>query len=269
MNRSLTLFAAALAAASLAAPSAHALEPFKTYDNFGTATIDPALWNDGERARAIKRGALNLMQRSSGAATADTGATFISFDEHVSNPAAVTELKAKITVNALEVNACVANTALGQSRARIVGSFDNIGVPVPGSEVGDSLAQVRLTRFSNSTEAPGVLRVQGLLAKCTKVDCTSSNLVGNIVDLGTINVGQSATVELQWDKPGKAFLFSRDAGAFSGSVGYIDSDAQPPGQPFKSLSTRMDLPSCLTGPRVTGLVDANFDNVSVNRSAAP
>jgi len=57
--------------------------------------------------------------------------------------------------------------------------------------------------------------------------------------------------------------------AASGSVGYADSDASAPGVPFKQLSTRLDLPSCLSAPRVGAAVDAAFDNVLVNASAAP
>ena len=260
---------AALAAMVLAAPSAFALEPFKVYDTFSDPTISPARWADTERIRTIKGGALQLMQRSYGATNADSGFTFINWNENLPNPAAVTSMRAKIMVNALEVNACATNPGVAQSRARIIGSFFNIGTPTPGSQVGDVTAQVRLTRFSNSADPAGVLRVQAQVATCTNSDCSSVVVIGNIVDLGTVNVGQAATVQLQWDQPAKTFLFSRDGGAFSGSVGYADSDASAPGVPFKQLSTRLDLASCLSAPRVTGVVDASFDNVLVNASAAP
>jgi len=260
---------AALGLLALAATSAQALEPFRSYDNFGSSPLDPARWADSERIRSIKAGALNLMQRQSGANTADAGATFSNFNENLTNPAAVTALRAKITVNAVEANACAANTTPAQARARIVGGFFNTGTPTPGSQLGDVTAQVRLTRLSNSADPAGTLRVQGLVLHCTSADCVAGSVIGNIVDLGTVALGQSAVVQMEWDQAGKSFLFARDGGAFSGAVGYAESDTSPPGVLFRQLSTRLDLPSCQSAPRVTGVIDASFDNIAVNKSAAP
>lgn len=259
----------ALALSALAAASAaHAVEPFATYDNFRGSALDLTRWVETERVREIERGQLRLVQRNLGANTGDAGASFINFNENLANPTVVTALKAKITVNAFEVNACAANTTPGQSRARIVGSFFNTGTPTPGSQLGDVIAQVRITRFSNSADPAGVLRVQGLVSLCTSADCNAASVIGNIVDLGTVNVGQATTVQLQWDQPGRSFLFARETGA-SGAVGYTEPDTTPPSVAFKQLSTRMDLPNCQTAPRVAGSVDASFDNVAVNKSAAP
>jgi hypothetical protein len=260
---------AAFAAAIVTSPQAFALEPFKVYDTFGDPAISPARWFDTERIRSIKAGVLQLAQRSYGLNTSDVGSTFSNWNDSLTNAIAVTALRAKIMVNAVEVSACPTNTALGQSRARISGTFFNVGTPTPGSQVGDALAQVRITRFSNSADPAGVMRVQGILSICTTADCNAAATVGNIVDLGTVSVGQAATVQLQWDKPAKTFLFSRDGGAFSGSVAYADSDASPPSSVFKQVSTRLDLPSCMSAPRVAGYIDASFDNVLVNASAAP
>lgn len=256
------------AIATLTAGPARALEAFKTYDSFSSTQINPALWTSGERNLAIRGGVLNLMQRNWGGTAGDSGLSFSSFNESLANPAAVTALKAKITVSALEVSACASNPAVAQSRARIIGSFFNIGTPTPGSQVGDALAQVRLTRFSNSTDPAGTLRVQGLLSVCTNADCSGTNTLG-VVELGTVTLGQSTVVQFQWDQPAKTFLFSRDGGASSGSVPYTQDDSTPPSQAFKQVSTRLDIPNCLSGPRVAGSVDAAFDNIAVNRSAAP
>jgi hypothetical protein len=254
---------------TLATASAYAVEPFRPYDNFATTPLDSARWQEVERVRVIRNGALNLLQRNLSANIADSGVAFYSWSESVANPAAVTAIKARITVNAVEAQACTTNPAVVQSRARIVGTFFNVGTPVPGSQVGDVLAQVRLTRASNSADPAGVLRVQGIASVCTNTDCSGTTTIGNIVDLGTTPLGQATTVQLQWDQPGRAFLFSRDNGANSGSVGYTESHALPPTLPFKQLSTRMEVANCLSAPRVSGLVDARFDNVQVNKSAAP
>lgn len=259
----------ALALAVLASASAQALEPLRPYDNFAAAPLDLSRWIETERVRVVRNGVLNLAQRTPVTTLADNGLSFSSWNESLADPAAVTALRAKVTVNAVSPAACAANPAAGQSRARIIGSFFNVGAPVPGSQVGDMLAQVRITRFSNSADAAGVLRVQGIVSQCTSSDCAATTTVGSIVDLGTVNVGTATTVQLQWDAPAKSFLFARDNGAFSGSVVYTQSDTSPPSVPFKQLSTRLDLPACASAPNVQGSVDASFDNVQVNRSAAP
>jgi len=76
-------------------------------------------------------------------------------------------------------------------------------------------------------------------------------------------------VELKWDKGGKTFYFSRDGGAYSGTVGYAQDDTHPPSTLFRQLSTRVNVPHCQSGPRVPAVVDVRFDNVFVNQSAAP
>lgn len=258
--------AGVLLAASL---GAHAAEPYRTFDNFSGSTIDANRWLNTERVLEIQRGSLRLKQRTFGSAAADSGLTFSSWNDNLVNPTLVTQLKAKITVDALEVPGCTVNTAAGQARARIIGGFFNIGVPTPGSQVGDVIAQVRLTRFSNSSDPAGVLRVQGLASICTNADCSAANVVGNVVELGTVSLGQATTVQMQWDQPAKTFTFARDNGAASGAVAYTESDINPAGVAFRQLSTRLDLPNCLTAPRVSGTVDARFDNVQVNQSAAP
>lgn len=264
------LLLAALAANLLSAPAAQAIEPFKVYDRFNDRPLDPDRWLDGERARFIRGGGLHLMQRTWGAGDADFGFTSMNWNNNFSNPATITEMRARVTVNALEVNACPSNPAVADSRARIIGGFFNVGTPTPGSQVGDAIAQVRLIRLSNSPDAHGVLHVQGVLSVCTTPDCAGAFNVGNIVDLGTVHIGTPTTVQLQWDKPGKTFYFAREgAGHYSGTVAYAQSDASPPSLLFRQLSTRVNLASCQSAPRVSGMVDARFDNVFVNQSALP
>ncbi len=247
---------------------AHAVEPFVTYDNFASGSIDLGRWFNAENVRGIERGQLRLMQRQYGITSSDAGLGFSNWSESLTNAPAVTALKARITVKSVEVASCAANTSAGQSRARIAGAFFNTGTPTPGSQLGDMFVQVRVTRFSNSTDPAGVMRVQGIAAVCLTADCVNTRLVGNVVELGTVAVGTATTVQMQWDQPAKIFWFARDNGAFSGSVTYTESDSAPPGLNFKQLSTRLDLPSCSAGAAM-GLVDARFDNVQVNQTGAP
>lgn len=263
-----TCLVPAMAAALMAATAAQAAEPFKLYDKFNEKPLDPTRWLDSERARFIKGGGLHLMQRSWGLAGSDVGLTSANWSTNFSDPAGITQIRARVTVNALETNACTSNPAIADARARIIGGFFNIGTPAPGSQVGDVTAQVRFMRSSNSTDAPGVLRVQGIVLACTTADCAGGVTIGNIVELGAVNIGTPTTVQMQWDQPAKTFLFSRDGGAYSGTVGYAQSDVNPPSVLFRQLSTRVNIPNCQSAPRVNALVDARFDNVFVNQSAA-
>ena len=263
-----TLFLVLALHLGLAAAPAQALEPFRIYDRFTDRTLDPARWPESERIRVIRGGQLQLMQRTYGLNSSDAGVLFSNWHNNLANPQAVTSIKARITVSALESGTCPSNPAVGDARARIIGGFFNTGVPVPGSQINDVIAQLRLIRTSTSADPPGVLRVQGLVSICTTADCNGATTLGNIVDLGTTTVGTPTTVQIQWDKPGKTFHFARDA-LTPGTVAYSESDASPPSVAFKQLSTRVIVPSCQSGPRVGNLVDALFDNVFVNQSAAP
>lgn len=267
IHRRPTLAAFAILALAFAG-RAHALEPFKSYDTFNAAPISPLRWVDGERSRSIKGGMLNLVQRSYGSNAADTGYTPYTWNENLLDAATVTELRAKITVNALEVNPCAANATVGNSRARLLLTGFNSGTPTPGSEVGDVMAQVRAIRFANSTDPAGVLQVQANLFTCTVADCSSSTLIGTTQSLGTLTFPGATTLTIQWDKANHQVKYSRDAGAFTATIPYTGTDSVPAAVPVAQLSTREEIASCTAG-RVTGYVDASFDNVQVNQSAQP
>src|SRR5437867_2255589 len=83
-------------------------------------------------------------------------------------------------------------------------------------------AQDYLNRASNAADAPGVLRVVANAFVCTNADCSTSSFVGSAL-LGTANVGTSVLLQIEWDKAGKRFLFSRDNGAQTGEVHYTQA----------------------------------------------
>ena len=120
-----------LATAALIGEPVQAQEAFKLYDNFGAAPLDPARWSNSERVLAIRGGALNIMQRTWGLGNVDGAVSFSNWNQAFPNPGAITAMRARINVTALEVGACPASTVIGQSRARIVGGFFNVGTPTP------------------------------------------------------------------------------------------------------------------------------------------
>lgn len=257
---------AAGVAIAMAAGGAAAVEPFRTYDNFSKAPINGALWSTAERSVAIKSKALQMTHRAWGSDASNSGVSFDVLHQEFPDPAAITEIRASIRVNALEVNACAGNSTTAQSRARLNGAFFNVGTPTPGSQNGDVISQARVYRASNSMDPVGTLRVAGTVVACTSIDCSTFTLINN-VDLGTVAVGTATTVQVQWDSPNKQFLFSRDGGAESGSVAYTQDDSHAPGVPFKDLDTRIDIANCTGAKPLTGYVDATFDSVAVNKSA--
>lgn len=270
--------AAALAVGLLchAQGQAHGLEPLKLYDDFKADVLDPQRWFGAEQARFIKGNKLHLMQRNWPLTTSDSGATPFSYNQSFRNPSSITAIKARVTVKDLEVSSCATNGFVGESRARLTGAFFNVGTPSPPSAIGDVIAQIRVIRRSDSTDAARVLRVEGVVTQCTNPDCSSGVDIGEIVELGTVRIGTPVTLEMQWDARYDRFLFSRDEGMRTGSVVYgafanpstgeSIQDSSAPGAPTKSLSTRMFVPNCLSGPRISGMVDATFDNVFVNAS---
>jgi len=261
------LIVLALAAQPLLAPGVQATEPLRLYDKFSDRPLDPARWQEAERARFIKGGGLHLMQRTWGD-TSNLNLTSFNWSEPFANPAPITTMRARVTVQSLETSACAGNGIVADSRARLIGGFFNIGTEpaTPGSMVNDVIAQLRIVRFSNSTDAPGVLRVQGVASICLSPDCGFASTLGNVVDLGTVAVGTATTLQLDWDQGGQTFRFTREG--VSGTVGYAFTGTNPPGLLFRQLATRVNAPNC-AAERVSGMVDVKFDNVFVNSSAHP
>ncbi len=257
-----------LALAMVVPNLALALEPFKTYDNFNQPAIDQSKWPGLlDRAQEIVNKKSRLMARDYAATTSNVGSYGKSTSFYLPNPDAVTEMRATITVTNYDVVACPANSTPTLSRARVYGEFFNTGVGAPGSERGDVEAQMRVLRQSDSTDPPGVLRVQGRVTLCNDDACTTVTELGT-VDFGTATLGQAVVAQVQWDKPNKRFLFSRDGGT-SVPVVYTVVDSIAANAPAKSISVRNTVPNCTSASRPSGMIDALFDNILVNKSAAP
>lgn len=263
--------ASVLAFAALAAAGqASALESYVLYDNFQATALDPVRWFEGERSRTIGSNNLRLLHRDWGSTASDSGALPAqNWSETIARSASVTQLRTTLKVNALEVTGCGPNPTASSVRARVIGSFFNSGNRTSGNQIGDVLAQVWAVRASNSADAPGVLRVEGWVGICTASDCSTTTQIGTNVPLGTVNVGTNVTMQVDWDRANKQFLFSRDKGATT-PVSYAGiDDSADPGTVFKNVSTRITVANCASAPRTTGYIDARFDNVQVNTAAKP
>lgn len=264
-----TRAALGVALALCQAGAALALEGYGNYDNFtGTGPLAAEKWRSFERVREVRNSELVLQQREWGGIDSDAGTTGVTYGSNFADPERVKQIKAQIRVDAWELTECTANPAVGNVRARVLGSFFNTGNRVAGSSVGDVLAQVGIRRDADSTAASTSLKTYGSVDLCTATDCSTSLSIG-FVELGTTTVGTPLTMIVEWDKPNKRFRFSKDDGATFKVVTYAQYDGDQPGSLLRQASTRITTENCLTGPRTTGRIEAAFDNLSVNLNAKP
>lgn len=256
--------------AFFAACGARAAEGYTNWDTFdGASEISEQRWLGLERHRMIEGGALRMIQRDRGSQTGNTGMFSNWWDTSLANAGAVTQMKATISVNALEVSHCAANAAQGKVTARINGAFFNAGpgVPSPGNRINDVGAVIEVLRDANSVDPPNVMRLRGSVYQCTQPDCSFGWIGLGGVDLGTATVGESVTVKLEWDKPSKRFNFFRGSDPVQ-RVSYVVSDALAPALVYRLVGTSTMLAHCTAG-RTEGFIDAKFDSIFVNASAAP
>lgn len=255
---------------AVASAQAQSLQNYTNFDNFDGATeISEARWLGMERHRMIENGALRTIQRDLGGQTGNSGVFSNSFGTTLTTSAAVTQLKGVITVNAFEVSHCGASAEIGLVQARLAAGFFNSGpgVPSASNRTNDVGAVIRLRRDSNSADPANMLRVQGTVFQCTTADCNYGTVSLGDVDLGTALIGDAVNLRMDWDQPNKRFNFYRDSDPVK-RVTYAVSDSLAPGLGAKSIGTRTTVANCMAG-RMTGFMDAKFDNIYVNPSALP
>lgn len=250
-------------------PGLQAQEAYVTYDDFQLGPIDTGRWSTFERSRVISGDGLSLVMREYGGTTGNVGRSAVNWGDDLTNPLPISQMRAQLRINAVDVTGCAANPETSRVRARMLATFFSTGNAAAGNFTGDLLAQVYAYRDAGSADAPGVLRVLGFVSICSTSDCVTGTSVGTAQDLGTLSVGQNTVLQMEWDRPGKRIVFSRDNGAATGSVTYTQSDTQQPGRPLKSLQLRTDVENCASAPRPYGTLDARWDNVSVNASGKP
>jgi hypothetical protein len=235
------------------------------YDDFNGNGIDRAKWNETESARYVDdKGRLLLGRDLLGSTASNVGTTDESFNLNMANTAPAKTLKATITVTNVHTDeVCAANTTPTQTAARLIGSFFNIrpGGPQGSDRTGDVLAQFRLRRASNTTDAPGVMQVQGVVSACSNADCSVSSTIGSALSFGTVNLNTAVIGQVAWDKKNNKFTFTRDSQPAQ-SVVYTDDDSMAPAVAFNNVSIRNQIANCTAGAIKGGTV-AVFDNIGL------
>ncbi|MCU0968429.1 MAG: hypothetical protein MUF03_06315 [Rubrivivax sp.] len=263
MTRIRTWLAAACAAGSVCAT--HAQETYVTFDNFDASPISRTKYFDAERTRTLSNGALQLRMREYGPLGSSVGRVSTNWGEDLPRPSDITQLEATITVTAASVSGCGANPETSRVRARLIGTFFNVGRPTSGSFVGDVLAQVFVYR--DAGDPANSLRVGASALVCTTSDCNGpTRSIGDFQELGTTTVGTPVTLRLEWDKAGNRIVFGRGSQTKSVSYGSLFETTHP-GRPYKGIVLRTDLENCTGTTPTTGDISALVDNIRVNASA--
>lgn len=267
MKHAAHLVALALAGAALS--PAQAAEAYSSWDNFNSGTeLNQARWQSPERILRIEGGALRALQRDLGGQSNNTGLFNNSWGTNLKNPHLITQMRAAVTVNNVGVTGCAANPNSSSVQARLVGSFFNAGPGLATSRVNDVGATIRLLRSNPSVDAPGLLRVLGVVYQCATPECNGGEIGLATVDLGTAAIGETVVLKMEWEQAFKRFNFYRGTIPVV-RLTYTVDDSQAPFLPFKGIGTRTSMANCLSGDRTDGFIDAKFDNVNVNASAAP
>lgn len=257
--------------AALAAPMAAAAEAYAIWDNFDGATeVDAHRWQRLERTRQIEGGQLRFVQRDLGNQTGDSGTSGglgTRWTARLQNAAAITRIRAVITVNDVWVSNCAANPSRSDVFAAIDGAFFNAGAATPTSRLDNVGAAIGM----GDPGAPGMVGVGGVVYRCTTSDCSNPSIIGE-VSFGMVPLGQAVQLTLDWDKANKRFAFTRgnDQTLYPTQyVNYTVGDSLSAFGAYRQIGTGTELANCFSGPRTEGYIDAKFDKVSVNKSALP
>jgi hypothetical protein len=274
-------------------------ESLVLYDDFNARFINPEKWSgrDGgdsgvatpECFRHILEGRLDMINSVYSNTDSDTGYSFGSNRLFFPNGGDIKAIKATVQVKNYKVSGCTSNTIPTQARARLLGSFFNAGprtqdswkndvvgdfitflsssgvMSTQDSWENDVVGEIRIRRLSTSIDPPDVLEVMGYVFQCIDQYCSTATVLGS-VDFGTVMIGGSATLRVEWDQTNKRFIFQRDAKP-EVYVTYTVSDTELPGAPYggyKCLELSHVLPNCTTEPRPMAAMRAYFDDVYIN-----
>lgn len=183
-------------------------------------------------------------------------------------------LKVSVKVNEAQATGCPDfNATPTTARARLIGFYFNATkpTPTPGNRIDDVLAQVRIQRSSNSTAKPQILEVWVDVVRCTDATCGNVSNDGlPPVQLGYINLGQWATIQIDWD--GVRYFnvkFDKEPAAIIDVLGPKNPGApvwtiNPVSSPWNGLEVSNRLAAnCPANERAMGYVEAEFDNLFV------
>jgi hypothetical protein len=264
-----------------------AAETLTLYDNFNTSPINPGKWTGTvsdvlEAYRAIVfpvagDGELRLDARGygfransfmPGIPSQGRGSTnrlkFRRFTEDT-----IRAIRATVKVNSTSAVGCpTAGSDYTQARFRMNGVFFNAGTGEPNRATDDVFARVEIRRYARNPTYPAAnqLEVRALVRRCVDVDCVLDQTLFSQV-LGTILLGETHSLLLQWDPAANQFIFQLDAIPPLTYTYTLPDSAPPQGNTDKKhIGINHWLPNC--GPAQTqAFMSVNVDDVYINTGA--
>jgi hypothetical protein len=259
---------------------AQAHDRWVLYDSFNSEFMDIERWATSERrdqgvmilesVRELHGGRLHMMGRTFGNTSAPySGTRAGDVNSSFGFEKVFKSLKVSVKVNDVEVTGCPdVNTFASSSRARLVGFFFNAGeitpLPTPPGRTNDVLVQIRIQRSSNSTDKRRVLEVWADVGRCTDAPCIGASGDGILPALlGNINLGQWATIEINWDIDNDRFILKLNKEPTI-VVDFPSTWAiNPVSSPANTLGVANRIASCPADERAMGFIDAEFENLFV------
>jgi hypothetical protein len=265
----------------IAAAPLFAGETLTLYDNFNSALINPTKWTGSasdvlELHRyivfpAVGDGELHLEARGYGFRTSAAANDARSGNNRLRfrrlDPNVVRAIKATVKVNnAVAVPCPTAGSEVTQARFRLFGYFFNDGTGEPGRATGDVQARIEIRRLSTEPSTNKKLNVRALVFRCHDPDCTFGQTLSNQT-LGTINVGTTATLLLQWDRDTNRFLFRLNTNPQK-IYTYTLPDTAPPQNFFdkKYIDVSHLIGNCVA-TQTYAFMSVNVDDVFLNTAA--
>jgi hypothetical protein len=245
------------------------------YDDFNARYIHPDRWWGGEFSpappprwgaeaiRQLQDNRLRLMYRSFGPKNSDSGSIRNEFVLLFRHPELVTAIQAVVTVTDADTTDCPGNPESTLARAALSGRFFGGPPSTPDGDVRDMVAFIGIMQVSGF--AP--LRAQSFVYSCANRPCTAGMTLHR-QDLGAVKRGETTRLRVQWDRVHDQFIFQRDQQP-EVFAKYAVSDIVPPSTPAKLLTAMHVVPDCTAVTRPMAYIDALFDDVMVNESAAP
>lgn len=175
-------------------------------------------------------------------------------------------IKATVRFNSALATACTtAGVGATQARFRMHGYFFNDGTGEPGHATGDVFARVEVRRLSNSTVA-NQLEIRAQVQRCSDPACDFTDVLFNQV-LGTVLVGATSTLLLQWDQVANQFLFQLNANPLV-TFTYTLVDTRGPQNTFdkKYIGINHFIPNC-PAVQTQAFMSVNVDDVFLNTAA--
>ncbi len=256
------------------------LETLTHYDNFTSALLNPTKWTGSafDTLETLKSivfpvagdGELRLEARAYGLRTSSLAGEGRNGNNRLRfrrpDPNVIRATKATIRVNSASAVGCpTAGSEITQARLRLVGYLFNAGNGELGRAADDVQGRIEIRRLSNNPVA-NELNVRAVVIRCTDTECDRAETLFNET-LGTLLVGQAATVLMQWNPPSNLILFQLNAKPVV-ALPYALSDTTPPMNFFdkKHIEINHFIGSCVAA-QTSAFMSANVDDVFLNSAA--